>query len=219
MKFPSIFLIFCVCIFSTLAQAQETFEFLVPMSPDAVEGNFQKKYQGVYESLKSNMRYEVTNEDVIIHYTQYESMSKEYMDADLKLYVIDSLLYGMSEKPIPVILDNGRYYFGFIRSISLKESGAVFKRIDEHNYVINIKEGDVFFPRLFTFVGRNLNVADFDYSSDKDLKFLKKINHIQVANEGMTHFQLNPTQRDWERLLKKGFFSTEQMHVKQVGID
>ena len=219
MKFAQIFLLIGLQLATFFANAQESFEFTIPMSPEATEGTFPKKYQGTYSALNTGMKYEITADDIILHYTQYESMSKEYMDSDLKLYVIDSLLYGMSEKPLPVILDNGRYYFGFIHSISMKEKGGVIRMIDEHNYVLNLKENDVYAPRIFTFVGRNLNIADFDYSSDKDIRWLKKVDHQFEEKDGLQHYKLTPTQRDWEKMIKRGYFSTLSMHVKEVKVD
>ena len=214
MNFAQIFLVIVLSIGSFSAGAQETFEFFSPMSPEATEGTFQKKYQGEYKSDKTVLRYEITADDVIIHYTQYESMSKEYMDQDLKLYVIDSLLYGMTEKPLPVILENGRYHFGFTKSNSLRESGAVIKRVDEHNYVVNMKEGETYFPRLFSFLGRNLNISDFDYSTEREVKWLKKIDHNMVRIGEMDHYQLKPSQKDWERIIRKGYFEATLLHTK-----
>lgn len=219
MKFAQIFLLIVLTLATFFANAQESFEFAIPMAPEATEGNFPKKFQGNYSALNASIKYEVTADDIILHYTQYESMSKEYMDSDLKLYVIDSLLYGLSEKPIPVILENGRYYFGFVHSISMSEKGGVIRKIDDHNYVLNMKENDVYIPRLFTFVGRNLNIADFDYSTNKDSRWLKKIDHQMEEKDGLQHYKLKPSQRDWDKMLKKGYFDSMTMFVKEVVIN
>lgn len=215
MKFRLFIQTLFITIFSFYNLAQESFEFSLAQPTVFQEGGFEKKHEGIYVSEKNaSLSYEITENDILIHFTQYENMSKEYMDSDLKLYVINELLYGLSEKPIPVVLENGRYYFGFIKTTSLKENKAIIRKVDSYNYVINLLDNGVFSPQLLQFVGRSLRISDFNYSTDKEIKLLRRMTDEKIVTDAMTHYRLNPNQKGWEKLISKGFFPEENVFFK-----
>ncbi len=212
----SLFIQVLFITFSTFfLQAQQSFDFSYAQPSVFLEFKIANKYKGNYVSrINPSLSYEITDNDVLIHFTQYESMSKEYMDSQLDLYVIGDSLFGISEQPMPVVFDNGRYYFGVIKTTSLKDQNAVFRKTDEHSFVVNMPDNGMFMPRIFQFIGSTLRVADFDYSDEKQKKQLLRFNHTVQMEENMTHYHLELSQRNWEKLIQKGFFSTEHVFTK-----
>lgn len=208
-----LFLGFNVCFV-----AQESYEFVSPLPPsEEIVEYVSSSYFGKYENFETGTEIIVNSNGITLLTIIHSFITQEQVRESSKYTLRNGYLFGVIENDsVLYVQDGDKYYFGIKNKIRLNDAknGAVIKKINESNYIINFKENNSYSPSLLSFKGKNLSLKHFDYPSETKIFEGIKIQD-KILKGDLTLVRLNPNQKEWEKLDKKIIFGKEIVFEKK----
>jgi hypothetical protein len=199
-------------------KAQDSFEFLNPMPPNAekVEA-VNPSFYGKYENSETGTEFIINSEGITMVSIIHSFITQEQVRESSKYSFRNGYLFGVVENDSVLYIQEGeKYYFGIKNKMRLNDykNGAVFKKINENSYVINFKENSSFTPSLLSFSKGKLSLKHFDYPSDGST-FNHVENKTQLQEKSINRIILDPNQKEWDKIDKNVIFGKENLFIKQ----
>jgi len=188
--------------FTFLGFTQKSYDFSIPLPPNENSiSTVSSELYGIYHSIEGDGYYEFNEFGVWIISTVYSSISKEMVRENAKYTVRNGYIFGVIiNDSIPCVLEEDRYHFGIKNKDLLigKGSKNSLKKLADRTYILNFEENEKYTPTLLTFVGKKLEVKQFDY--DNYTTAFDQFKLFTSNKIGSVEFiTISPNKKDWRK--------------------